>query len=66
MPLSEIEALAVPAAKDAVLFLWAVNCLLPQALQVVDAWGFDYNRPCEVVYDRTSIGMKAGLTCKPA
>jgi N6-adenosine-specific RNA methylase IME4 len=42
MPLEEIMALAVPAAACAVLFLWAVNCLLPEALQVMAAWGFSY------------------------
>ena len=41
LPLAEIKALAVPAAEDALLFLWAVNCLLPEALEVMAAWGFD-------------------------
>jgi N6-adenosine-specific RNA methylase IME4/ParB-like chromosome segregation protein Spo0J len=40
--LEEITALTVPAAKDALLFLWAVNCLLPQAIEVMAAWGFAY------------------------
>src|SRR6478609_7115515 len=31
MPLEEIKALTIPAADDAVLFLGAVNQLLPQA-----------------------------------
>lgn len=31
-----------PVADDAVLFLWATNPMLPQALQVMDAWGFLY------------------------
>lgn len=42
LPLEEIKALTVPAAEDAVLFLWAVNALLPQALEVLGAWGFHY------------------------
>jgi N6-adenosine-specific RNA methylase IME4 len=42
MPLAKIKALAPPVASDAVLFLWAVNCLLPQALEVMAAWGFIY------------------------
>ena len=29
-------------APDAVLFLWAVSPMLPEALQVLDAWGFKY------------------------
>jgi N6-adenosine-specific RNA methylase IME4 len=30
------------AAKDCCLFLWAVDCMLPQALEVGAAWGFTY------------------------
>ena len=30
------------AARDCVLFLWATDPLLPQALEVIEAWGFTY------------------------
>jgi len=30
------------AAKDCCLFLWGINSMLPQALQVITAWGFIY------------------------
>jgi N6-adenosine-specific RNA methylase IME4 len=42
MNLADICALGIPAAGDAVLFLWAVNSLLPEALGVMAAWGFTY------------------------
>jgi N6-adenosine-specific RNA methylase IME4 len=42
MPLEEIKALEVPSAEDAVLFLWAVSSKLREALEVMDAWGFEY------------------------
>lgn len=44
MPLEEIAALPVAsyAAENAVLFLWASNALLPEALQVLASWGFEY------------------------
>lgn len=44
MPLDDICALPVStlATPDSVLFLWATNPLLPEALQVLDAWGFTY------------------------
>jgi len=45
----------VPAAENAVLYLWAVNSHLPDALQVMAAWGFEY-RSCEV-WVKPSIGM---------
>ena len=44
MPLEEIMALPVAdlAAKDCVLFLWAISPMLPHALKVIEAWGFRY------------------------
>jgi N6-adenosine-specific RNA methylase IME4 len=44
MTLSEILAMPVAdlAAKDSLLFLWATAPLLPQAIEVVSAWGFEY------------------------
>jgi N6-adenosine-specific RNA methylase IME4/ParB-like chromosome segregation protein Spo0J len=42
MATAEIKSITVPAAEDCVLFLWAVNCLLLDALEVVRAWGFEY------------------------
>lgn len=46
-PTSDLDAIlqrpvASIAADDAVLFLWATVPMLPQALQVMSAWGFDY------------------------
>ena len=55
LPLEEIAALRVPSAKDALLYLWAVNSHLPDALAVMEAWGFEY-RGCEV-WVKPSIGM---------
>jgi N6-adenosine-specific RNA methylase IME4 len=36
------EQIGSPAKKDAVLFLWATNPMLPDALRVMEAWGFTY------------------------
>lgn len=55
MPLETICALAVPAADDAVLFLWATSPKLAEAMQVIPAWGFVY-RTC-AVWDKDVIGM---------
>jgi N6-adenosine-specific RNA methylase IME4 len=38
-----------------VLFLWAVNCLLPEALEVIDAWGFSYKS--NLVWVKPSLGL---------
>lgn len=55
MPLEKIEALAVPAADNAILFLWAVNQRLPEALDVMRAWGFEY--VANLVWVKPSIGL---------
>ena len=44
MNLADIKAMPVAsiAADDAVLLMWATWPLLPEALQVIEAWGFKY------------------------
>lgn len=56
MLIQDICALQVPAADDAVLFLWSTAPLLPEALYVIDSWGFDYTGEM-VVWDKVWIGM---------
>jgi N6-adenosine-specific RNA methylase IME4/ParB-like chromosome segregation protein Spo0J len=55
MSLDEIKALDLPAADDAVLFLWATSPKLVEALEVMAAWGFEY-RTC-MVWVKDKIGM---------
>jgi N6-adenosine-specific RNA methylase IME4 len=42
------------AAKDAVLFMWATVPTLPQALEVMTAWGFQYKS--HVIWSKNKIG----------
>lgn len=44
------------AADDSVLFLWATVPMLPDALRVMDAWGFDYKSHCIWAKDRIGTG----------
>lgn len=55
----EICALPVPAAKDAVLFLWATAPMLPDALRVMGAWGFAYKSHLIWAKDRIGTGYWA-------
>jgi N6-adenosine-specific RNA methylase IME4/ParB-like chromosome segregation protein Spo0J len=55
MALAEIKSLQPPAAEESILFLWAVNCLLPEALEVMDAWGFSYRS--NAVWDKQAQGQ---------
>jgi N6-adenosine-specific RNA methylase IME4 len=42
LTLERLCALEIPATSDAVLFLWVTNPFLRSALELVDAWGFEY------------------------
>jgi N6-adenosine-specific RNA methylase IME4 len=50
----QIKQLPLPAAESSALFLWGVNCLLPLALEVIEAWGFEYRS--NLCWDKDSIG----------
>lgn len=57
MPVEDICALPVAglAAEDCLLFLWATNPLLVEALQVVSAWGFTYCT--NMVWVKNGLGL---------
>lgn len=55
----ELCALTVPAAEAAVLFMWATNPKLAEALRVVEAWGFSYRTNLVWVKDRFGMGYYA-------
>lgn len=56
MELDDIKALPVPAAKDAVLLLWATCPLLLDAIDVMLAWGFEYKSQAVWVKDNVGTG----------
>lgn len=56
MSLVDIAALKVPAADDCVLYLWATVPMLPEALNVMEAWGFSYKSQIVWVKDKIGTG----------
>jgi N6-adenosine-specific RNA methylase IME4 len=58
MTLDEIKQLPVAdiAAEDSVLFLWAIDTMLPQAFDVLTAWGFTYKT---VAFTWTKLNLKS-------
>lgn len=56
MSLEEIKAMPVAnlAADDCILFLWAIDPMLPQAFEVAAAWGFEY-KTVAFVWAKTKI-----------
>ena len=65
MGMNDIKALPVAAraAKDSALFLWAVDCMLPEALATMEAWGFAFKTVAFTwaKTNRCSEGWSVGL-----
>jgi N6-adenosine-specific RNA methylase IME4 len=62
MPVKEISA------RDAVLVLWATWPCLPDAMQVIKAWGFEYvtGFPWVKLTEPPEIGLWGNLIAKPS
>jgi N6-adenosine-specific RNA methylase IME4 len=59
MSTDEICAMKVrdAVAENAVLFLWATSPMLPDALRVMEAWGFEYKTQFVWVKDKPVVGF---------
>ena len=59
MKVSEIKALPVSrlAFEAAHLYLWTTNNYLPAALEVINAWGFEYKTMITWLKDRKGLGQ---------
>lgn len=66
MKLPEIMALPVAdlAARDCILFLWATDPMLPQALEVGRAWGFTHKTTAFTWVKMRRAGSPRGLLFK--
>jgi N6-adenosine-specific RNA methylase IME4 len=42
MTIDAIKQIPIPAADDSILWLWVPNAFLPDAFQILTAWGFTY------------------------
>jgi N6-adenosine-specific RNA methylase IME4 len=51
----ELCSLCIPAAPDSALYLWATAPKLPEALEVMKAWGFTYKS--HAIWDKVKTGM---------
>jgi len=55
MTLQDIKDFKVPSADNSVLYLWATAPKLKEALEVMEAWGFEYKT--HGIWDKMWIGM---------
>ena len=56
MSVFEMLSLDVPAADNCAMFMWATVPMLPEALDLLDAWGFEYKSQLVWVKDRIGTG----------
>ena len=56
MDLQDICDMEIPSAEDSILFLWATNPKLEEALQVLNSWGFTYKTNMVWVKNRIITG----------
>lgn len=55
MSIKEITGIELPAADDSILWLWTTHRFLPDAFEILKAWGYDYK--ATMVWDKQKIGM---------
>jgi N6-adenosine-specific RNA methylase IME4 len=55
MSIDDICNLKINSSSNSVLALWATSPLLPEALQVIKAWGFTYKT--SLVWDKEKLGL---------
>src|SRR5579872_1142924 len=57
MTLEDIKQIKIPASSDSILFLWATNPLLREALEVMASWGFEYKTNIAWIKDKIGNGF---------
>lgn len=55
MTIDEIIKLVIPAVDNSILWLWVPNAFLPDAFQILTAWGFTY-RTC-LTWGKNYVGL---------
>ena len=63
MSLADICALPIPAADNCALFMWGCWSLMPEAFEVIKAWGFEYKTEAWVwvKLNSNSMGLFTGM-----
>lgn len=55
MQQDELLNMVIPADDNCILYLWATSIKLPEALEVMNGWGFRYKT--QAVWDKVKVGM---------
>lgn len=57
--LEDMKRLRVPKAEDSVIFMWATSPKLPEAIELMQAWGYEYKTCMVWVKDKIGMGYYA-------
>lgn len=57
--LDDMKRLKIPAAEDCILFMWATSPKIPQGIELMQAWGFEYKTCMVWVKDKIGMGYYA-------
>jgi N6-adenosine-specific RNA methylase IME4 len=55
MSIDELKALEVPANDNCILFMWTTAPKIKEAIELMEAWGFEYKTHC--IWHKMWIGM---------
>lgn len=55
MSLQDIKDMDIPAGQDCILYLWTTAPKTKEAMEVIDAWGFNYRT--NAVWDKKRLGL---------
>jgi Transcriptional activator, adenine-specific DNA methyltransferase len=61
MSLEDMKGMAIPADNDCIIFMWATFPNLPEALELLSAWGFQYKTVGFVWVKTRGSGLYSGL-----
>ena len=62
MELEDIKNYDIPECENGILFLWSIACMLPEALEVMESWGFKYKT--HYIWDKEIIGLGWWCRCQ--
>jgi len=57
--MEDMKRLRVPASEDSIIFMWATSPKLREALELMQAWGFEYKTCMVWVKDKIGMGYYA-------
>ena len=62
IPTEELKKFVIPADENSIIWLWTTHKFLPDALELLKVWGFEYK--LTMVWNKEKMGMGVWLRCQ--